>query len=667
MVRIRGIVLVLACGFGGTGANIPVPKPGCDATKTVSVRYSSTSQRIYLESVDGSRGGCATPTSVNEALGTASPLYPLETPGEWFLESELYILDGITLEIYGTSVGGDCDYLKLKSDPTGHVYVRAHGGSLDITNTTVTSWDPSKAEVDSDWSDGRSYISAISEVVLDPAETCEGAAKNNMGEARMDIENSEIAYLGYEAAESWGLTAKARGICKDKSNIELYDGIGVYGNLLGSDVHHLYYGHYGYAQLYSLLSDNTVHDNIVYGFDPHDDSVNITISDNEVYSNNNHGIIFSKYCHNAVVTNNFVHDNGGVGIFPHYVSDNAVIAHNTVENNGDSGIAFLESSGGLVFNNTVRNNVHGIRFSVGSRNNVVSGNIFEDNQGYDFYQYAGSDPVAEVASANPTNNVVFANKFVGNVGGARLDDSADTQFVSNVVEDWASFEFGDSTNTLILDNTFPSDMTYTSSSSCLNSASDVALGDVCNNGVISPFGQTELDKILARWGGGVETTDSQMHTSVPAVATFSPTTTPAFTVAPTAMPASTAAPTGSTGLLVLTPGPSGPSGPPGPPGPPGPSGLERDIQIPSGSGYDDGDDYGEAGTIGGGGGGGDDGEENDKEVGTMSPTPSIAAPGIPGTDDDFVQDAGSSGAASRRVYGVIGGICFVTVVAFIAG
>ena len=676
MVGLRGIALVLASGFCGARSNTPVAKPVCDATKIISFRYSSTSQRIYLESADGLRGGCATPTSVYEALGAASPLYPLETPGEWMLDESLYVLDGIVLNVYGTEMGGDCDYLRLRSDAETIVNVRAHGGSLDFMNTKVTSWDPSKAEVDSDWADGRSYISAISEVVLDPAETCEGAAKNNMGEARMDIENSEIAYLGYEAAESWGASWKLRGICKDKSNIELYEGIGVYGNLLGSDVHHLYYGHYGYAQLYSLLSDNKIHDNEVYGFDPHDDSLNITISGNEVYSNFHHGIIFSKYCHNAVVTNNFVHHNGGVGIFPHYVSDNAIIAHNTVEQNGDSGIAFLESSGGLVYNNTVTNNVHGIRFSVGSRNNVVSNNVFEDNQGYDVYQYAGNDAVAEVESGNPTKNVLFANRFSGNVGGARLDDSVDTQFVSNVVEDWASFEFGDSTNTLILGNTFPSDMEWSSTSSCLNSASDVTFGDVCTNGVINPFGQTDLTRMIGGEDGVVEATatstetpsESQMNTSVP-------TTSSALkfegSVSPTASPGLTAAPTSSPESLGVTT--------------PRPTGLERGIVISSdtiseGSSYNNGGgssigEGGSDGEVGGGGDadlGGDADENNDNEgLGTMSPTPSQAVPGVPVADDDdnddLIRDVGTSGGgASRGVRGLIGGISSFAVAVCIA-
>lgn len=204
MTRFLSVVIVLASDFLGVWANTAIPKPVCDTSKDISVRYSSTSQRIYLESVDGSRGGCASPTLIHQALGDTSPLYPLEAPGEWMLDESLYILDGITLNLYGTIVGGDCDYLKLRSDSEMIVNVRAHGGSLDLLKTKVTSWDPSKRDHDSDWGDGRSYISAISEVLLDTSETCEGAAKNDMGEARMDVEESEIAYLGYEESESWG-------------------------------------------------------------------------------------------------------------------------------------------------------------------------------------------------------------------------------------------------------------------------------------------------------------------------------------------------------------------------------------------------------------------------------------------------------------------------------
>lgn len=696
MIRIRGIAAVLAFGFlCACGANTPIPKPTCDSTKNITVRYSSTSQRIYLESVDGSRGGCTDPRSIYEALGPTSPLYPLETPGEWMLAESLYVSDGIVFKVYGTGAGGECDYLKLRSDADTVVNLRAHGGSLDFMNTKVTSWDPSKASVDEDWGDGRSYISAISEVVLDAAETCQGVAKNEMGEARMDIENCEIAYLGYEASESWGISWKLRGICNDKSNRDKYDGVGVYGNLLNSDIHHLWYGHYGYAQLYSLMSGNSVHDNEVYGFDPHDDSINVTISQNEVYNNFHHGIIFSKYCHNTIVTANYVHDNGGVGIFPHYVSDNAVVAHNTIEKNGDSGIAFLESSGGFVYNNTVRQNVHGIRFSVGSRDNVVANNAFEDNEGYDVYQYAGTDPVVEVETVNPTRNVFFENKFAGNTGGARLDDSVDTQFVSNNIQDWPDFEFRDSDDTLILGNTFPNGMTYSLSNSCLNSASDVdGVGIFCTGAAITdPFDQTDFGRMI----GGQNVPEIQATPAATTAATQTPSDSQVQTSAQWATSSSssssgsrdgsvsptglfmTASPTAATVSVAPTPAsrdvgvlPSTSS-----------SSAEGHVVGGGGSSSIDTSGGGEGGGGGGCGDGGDggdagdggearDGGESDVEeqyTQTMSPSVSPGmsvsptpgdARGIPVSDDDGVVEGainGDSGdGGSRTMHVVVGGI-----------
>lgn len=485
---------------------------------------------------------------------------------------------------------------------------------------------------------------------------------------------------------------KLRGICKDKSNRPSYEGIGVYGNLLGSNVHHLYYGHYGYAQLYSLLSGNKVHDNEVYGFDPHDDSLNLTISDNEVYYNFDHGVIFSKYCHNTRVTHNYVHDNGGVGIFPHYVSDNALIAHNIVEQNGDSGIAFLESSDGLVYNNTLTNNVHGIRFSVGSRNNVVAGNTLEDHQGYDVYQYAGSDPVAEVESASPTANVFYANKFAGNVGGARLDDSVDTQLVANVVGDWAGFEFRDSSNTLIVGNSFLEDMTYSSSSSCFNAASDVSFGDVCSTAAISkPFGQEDLARMINfREGGMVASFDAtqapsdlRSHTSLTSSSgnssgsgsgssSGSSSGSDSGSASPTGLWV-TAAPTASTSH---TPTPTAIQGSGG-----GITSPDSPTTSSSGGG---GDERSLPGSGSGGGGGGEgrgidssggytgSDTDDDYESSTMSPTPSLGVPGVPvpgvsTTDDDSTADANGGGASSRVIYGVIGGgVCVASAIGFVA-
>lgn len=64
------------------------------------------------------------------------------------------------------------------------------------------SWDDAVDGPDKNMEDGRSYVSCLSEI--ETGETCVGAAKNTMGEGRMDISSSEMAYLGYEEPQNHG-------------------------------------------------------------------------------------------------------------------------------------------------------------------------------------------------------------------------------------------------------------------------------------------------------------------------------------------------------------------------------------------------------------------------------------------------------------------------------
>lgn len=504
----------------------PIPKPVCDSSKRVSVRYASSSQRIYVESIDGTRGGCTSLTHIYNNLKDKKALYPLESPGEWFLASELYILDGITLEVHGTVSGGDCDYLKLKSDDEGHVYIRAHGGSMDFVDTKVTSWDTTSNKVDTNYDNGRAYLSAISEVIADPSDTCKGIAKNNMGEARMDIEGSEIAYLGYKASESWGISWKLRGLCNDNSNEKNYEGIAVYGDIRNCEIHNLYFGHYSYGAAGSVIIGNKFYNHVGYCIDPHNRSSDLIIADNEMYGCGDHGAIFSKFCKNVVVRNNHIHGNNGVGIFPHYVSHGSVITGNLVEDNRDSGIAFLESSDGLVYNNVVVRNQHGIRFSVGSRNNVVLENIFMDNRGYDVYTYEGGDAVVEAPDGNPTNNVLFGNNFSGNAEGFRFDDSAYSQFVKNNVKDAMYFELRDTSGLLVEHNEFPDGMAFVVKDSCIEDSTSVP----CGHSRITPFTTEDSDSILK----GVKTSTVAPSVVPSFVPSFVPSVVPS--VVPSAVP-----------------------------------------------------------------------------------------------------------------------------------
>lgn len=73
------------------------------------------------------------------------------------------------------------------------------------------------------------------------------------------------------------------------------------------------------------------------------------------------------------MTDNHVYDGVNAGLFLHRSSDYAIVSGNHVHNNGDAGLAVLESFYMDVNNNVFKNNKFGIRFSVGSRYNWVSG------------------------------------------------------------------------------------------------------------------------------------------------------------------------------------------------------------------------------------------------------------------------------------------------------
>lgn len=79
--------------------------------------------------------------------------------------------------------------------------------------------------------------------------------------------------------------------------------------------------------------------------------------------------------------------------------------------------------GGVVYNHTVKKNIHGIRFP------SVPAETWPE-----FHLKAtpnttcvGNDPVGEVQNGYLTSNVYFENSFAGNTKEARFDDSVSTQ------------------------------------------------------------------------------------------------------------------------------------------------------------------------------------------------------------------------------------------------
>ncbi|CAM9271896.1 unnamed protein product [Ectocarpus sp. 12 AP-2014] len=441
------------------------------------IRWSTMSDRLYLEN-----GACATMTDIYESRidtytgENKGPVYPFDettggitnnVTGSWYLGSSLYVTEGARLVVQGLSKGGDCDHLLLASSSEKFINVRAHGGEIMLDGTHVESWDLLEGTVDENYDDGRSYLSAISEVIVDPAMECEGMANNDMGEARMDIIDSEINHLGHYESESYGIAYKVRGFCTDLSNPELFETVGVTGDILGSHIHHLYFGHYSYGHQGGNWSYNTVHDNVGYGFDPHDDSDYVTISNNEVYNNGWHGIIASKRCDHVTIENNHVYDNGhvtdagkmtGNGIMLHRSCDYATVRGNVVENSMDSGVAVYESSNCEISQNNLSRNKNGIRMSMGSSNNLAFENhivINGEDEKYAIYLYRGNDtPAVEGSDGRPRNNRIFDNSLMSDNAVVMARNADDNIIEGNTIFGRES-RFVDSFNTLWYGNSVP--------------------------------------------------------------------------------------------------------------------------------------------------------------------------------------------------------------------
>ncbi|CAM9140533.1 unnamed protein product [Laminaria digitata] len=467
---------------------VPPAQLACNESDVPTVRYAGTTKRIYIER-NGTRGGCFTLTQIWES--GKRPLYPIDpfdntrvtTPtGVWLLTEELYVLDGVTLQLHGIARGGDCDELRLLSDESTILNLRAHGGSLSLLGTKVVSWDEGKGTVDTNHEDGRSYISAVSELIYDENQLCNGTAKENRGETRMDVIDSEVGYLGYHESESYGLVWKVRGFCIDKSNEEVFAQVNVYGDMINSNIHHNYFGHYSYGHQGGNWSYNKMHDNVEYGFDPHDDSDYLTIVGNDVWGNGNHGIIASKRCDHVTISNNHVSFGVNTGLFLHRSSDFAIVTGNHVHNNGDAGLAVLESFYMDVHDNVFKDNRYGIRFSVGAGYNWINNNIISRSFRYNIFTYLGTDlPDVPDTTGFPIGNVFWRNYISGTyLYTIKLKEADFTVIVNNRIRSAATIMIDGCSDTTYRDNTQEEYLTFNvKTDSCFSGDSDSDLSPTC--------------------------------------------------------------------------------------------------------------------------------------------------------------------------------------------
>lgn len=283
-----------------------------------------------------------------------------EGNGVYVLKVNLEIKRHAVLLIEGPQV----TWLKLRSNQRGVVRIFGDSANIGISKTKITSWDPDLNDYDNDADDGRAHI--------------------RVNNGRMDIVDSEIAYLGQRKLRNSG--GGVYGISWRVENSSRFEHELTTGSFENNEIHNNYMGFYSFGATGMTIRNNRVYNNLEYGLDPHDDSNNFIVENNEVFANGNHGIIFSRRCVNNIIRNNRSYGNALHGIMLDRESNNNSIYNNYIEDNID-GIALWRSDFNAIYNNQVIGNQRGIRLNHQAADNVVYDNQILRSGQYGVYLY----------------------------------------------------------------------------------------------------------------------------------------------------------------------------------------------------------------------------------------------------------------------------------------
>ncbi len=377
-----------------------------------AIRYAATSNRVYIEKP-------VECTLTDLAAKVKKFVLNEVEPGVWEIYTNLFVTNGGTLNLVSRAKGGDVDVLRLKSNPgvDAIIHMEINYGQLNVDGIQITSWDTLAQAPDNAIEDGRAYIKARS---------FKDKYTGEIKESTVNILNSELMNLGYQANESYGLALKVKA---KRDEQYLFDEIDIFGSLINNNIHHNYMGFYSWGAYGLEIRDNEVHNNILYGIDPHDHSDSLVIENNYVHDNGSHGIICSTDCKDLVIRNNLVERNRH-GIMLHQNVTQSLVEGNTLRDNREVGVALYNSHNNLIENNISTGNTDGIRLSSGSSDNRVSNNFVEGNTRYSLYMYQGSSLPPDTDGRNRRN--VFASNTLGaNAAPVKIRSSDATRFEDN--------------------------------------------------------------------------------------------------------------------------------------------------------------------------------------------------------------------------------------------
>jgi parallel beta-helix repeat protein len=314
-----------------------------------------------------------------------------EPSRSWLLNANLEINNRSTFYISSD----DTDWLKINSTDGNHYSIKAHG-NLVIDSVKITGWDTKKNDYSREDVNGtipRGYI----------------VAENGVG--RINVTNSEIAYLGYNQAEGFGLT--------------YYTGN---GSIISSNkIHDMYFGFYSQNNVHDILIENNeFYNNTEHGIVPQNGTHNLTITNNKVYNNGKHGIICATNCYNVRIESNRIFNNTQEGIILYNNASNSSIRNNMLTNNRDQIALYDSSDNNKISNNTIIQGNVGIRLINDSSHNLLTHNDII-NSIYGIYLLEGA-----------SFNEIDSNTIVNTSDTAILIQDLDTKnntFKSNALLD----------------------------------------------------------------------------------------------------------------------------------------------------------------------------------------------------------------------------------------
>ncbi|OLS96295.1 hypothetical protein BJF90_11020 [Pseudonocardia sp. CNS-004] len=124
--------------------------PAAPEPTDVQARFDPAQNAVVLTAGVG-----VTLPALAQAVGNPD-LVREESPGVWLLGADLVVPVNTSVRIAAPATR----WLKLLSTAGRYASVKAFGGSIDVTGTCITSWDPAASAVDLEPADGRGYLLA---------------------------------------------------------------------------------------------------------------------------------------------------------------------------------------------------------------------------------------------------------------------------------------------------------------------------------------------------------------------------------------------------------------------------------------------------------------------------------------------------------------------------